>query len=213
MLVLCCLSRYLCWCCFFYLGICAGVVLSILVFVFYLCYFVCPESFTSVVLSIQMVYCVVSIRMVSCVVLSIKIVLLVFLLFIQVFQWCCLCYPISFTISFVFPCICVFLPIQVLSTGVVFSIQVFFAGVFFVYPGILCCVVFSIQVFVAGVYFCLSMYSLLVLFCLSMYSLLVLFFLSRYSLLVFFCVYPCILCWCCFVYPGNFFYTGVALSF
>jgi hypothetical protein len=30
------------------------------------------------------------------------------------------------------------LPIQVLSTGVVFSIQVFFAGVFFVYPGILC---------------------------------------------------------------------------
>jgi hypothetical protein len=75
-----------------------------------------------VVLSIQMVYCVVSIRMVSCVVLSIKIVLLVFLLFIQVFQWFCLCYPISFTICFVFPCICVFLPIQVLSTGVFLSI-------------------------------------------------------------------------------------------
>jgi hypothetical protein len=32
-LVLFCLSRYLCWCCFVYLGICAGVVLSPYVFV------------------------------------------------------------------------------------------------------------------------------------------------------------------------------------
>jgi hypothetical protein len=32
-LVLLCLSRYLCWCCLVYLGICAGVVLSIYVFV------------------------------------------------------------------------------------------------------------------------------------------------------------------------------------
>ena len=33
MLVLCCLSRYLCWCCVVYLVICAGVVLFIYVFV------------------------------------------------------------------------------------------------------------------------------------------------------------------------------------
>jgi hypothetical protein len=37
-LVLFCLSRYLCWCCFVYLGICAGVVLSIYVFVLVLFY-------------------------------------------------------------------------------------------------------------------------------------------------------------------------------
>jgi hypothetical protein len=45
-LVLFCLSMYLCWCCFYYLGICAGVVLFIEVFVLvlfflsrYLCWF------------------------------------------------------------------------------------------------------------------------------------------------------------------------------